>query len=442
MFREISIKNFKCFKENHFEFSNINLLTGANGRGKSTLLQTLLLLRQSLAHNENIAQLILNGQDLSLGSFLDIQNRDTRRGTPIILDYLLQGLDQESDLSLGLRYEFGEMENTEDQNALDIKEVHIESSWPIMNMKDKKTTHNIKIKKDPQRANGYEEDWGEEIPSFNAASNVLNRFAFLPLKDPKHPERNPSSIWVGKLNIAHFSKIHYIAADRLGPQNYYVKSQLSPTFLTVDRLGKNMASILLSSINQQATAHPKLIFDASSFPCKAETETIQSQLGNWIGYITDNPKVSIEIDREGTNDYIVTLIFEFNGQKFKPANVGFGYSYILSIVLTGLIAKSGETIIIENPEAHLHPKAQSRLTEFLAKVSNTGVQIFIETHSDHVLNALRLHTKRQTIKPQDSKVFFFSKDGVYTPEIDENGRINVWPEDFFDELENNLMELI
>jgi predicted ATPase len=123
-------------------------------------------------------------------------------------------------------------------------------------------------------------------------------------------------------------------------------------------------------------------------------------------------------------------------------NIGFGYSYILPIIISGLIANTGEILIVENPEAHLHPRAQSRLARFLSKVANTGVQVFIESHSEHILNAIRVSVKKEEIAAADTKVFYFMDDEIVEPVIDSDGRIEDWRDGFFDEWDINLMELM
>jgi predicted ATPase len=124
--------------------------------------------------------------------------------------------------------------------------------------------------------------------------------------------------------------------------------------------------------------------------------------------------------------------------------VGFGYSYILPIVVSGLIAKEGEILIVENPEAHLHPKAQSRLAKFLAKVSSCGVQVFIESHSDHILNALRIAVLDDIITHEDLSILYFQQNPeqpVVQIPVQPNGGIEEWPEGFFDQMDKDFARL-
>ncbi len=226
-----------------------------------------------------------------------------------------------------------------------------------------------------------------------------------------------------------YHQTYFISADRIGPQEFYQKFMLPADYhvgtkgeFTVHLLNKFAEDLVDESL------------------CMGEdARTLITQTKVWLGKIL-NP-LSLATKLLGKTNFLELLI-----GGFKPSNVGFGYSSILPIIVTGLIAKPDEKIIIENPEIHLHPKAQSALVEFLVKVANTGVQIFIESHSDHILNALRIAVKNQAIKPDDVNILFFTQENqktkVIKPTIDENGRINQWVEDFFDESAKSLASLV
>ena len=148
----------------------------------------------------------------------------------------------------------------------------------------------------------------------------------------------------------------------------------------------------------------------------------------------------------------MSLAFSFSGagvwgKDFKPVNVGFGLTYTLPIYAALLAANEDDLIIIENPEAHLHPKGQVAIGMFIAKAASAGVQVVIETHSDHVLNGIRLAVKKGIIPNTSVRLNFVTNDNnddgatILSPKIMENGRIDEWPEGFFDEYENVLAEL-
>jgi predicted ATPase len=348
---QIKLTNFKCFKEEtSFPLSQLNLLTGINGRGKSTLLQSLLLMRQSIEHNDRTAQILLNGSCVNLGNFNDIRNSRTSKNESIIFEY---------DFSYQEKLKYYLTENLEDNMSVNI---------------DKMTGHD----------------------DFD------------------------------------FSKIHYISADRFGPQEFYFKSNLT-TFPNVGVKGELTANVLYKK--KDDLVNDKL--------CLGEdAKTLITQTEAWLNQIFDGAKV--EIPHSETNILEIFLNTSVSRDRFKPINVGFGYTYILPIIVSGLIAKKSEILIVENPEAHLHPKAQSRLTQFLAKVSRCGVQVFIESHSEHILNALRLAVLKQIVTPEDLSILYFqpnSEQPVIQIPVKYDGELEIWPQDFFDQEEIDLAEM-
>ena len=136
------------------------------------------------------------------------------------------------------------------------------------------------------------------------------------------------------------------------------------------------------------------------------------------------------------------------GTTYRPSNVGFGYSYALPIIVSGLIAKPGEILIVENPEAHLHPYAQAQMAKFLARVSASGVQVFIESHSETILNGLRIAVLDGVVTADDLNILYFSKSKGKDVEVenipvqnDEYASIEHWPEGFFDQNDKDLQRL-
>jgi predicted ATPase len=113
-----------------------------------------------------------------------------------------------------------------------------------------------------------------------------------------------------------------------------------------------------------------------------------------------------------------------------------------------LSAKRGYLVLLENPEAHLHPRGQSKMGELIARATLVGAQIIVETHSDHIMNGIRVAARRQLIKPESAAFHFFQRAengrdiDVETPELDEEGRLDYWPKNFFDEWKANLDKLL
>ncbi len=426
MLTEIKLTNFKCFKEETaIPLSKFNLFTGVNGAGKSTALQALLLMRQSIEYDPNTTELILNGSCVLLGCFDDVRNKEISTSEPILFQFLY-GYDQEHfSIHYHLKPNIDKMSllisevDMSFQSQFDTGEVFYYKSDSLSI--DEETGLYCAAGEDAYQ-NGHSSILNE--PSYMYLANMLGINSYDESFDTLHDGFN-----FDKANI------HFLSADRIGPQEVYKKVPL-PDFHHVGTNGEMAVNLL----NKLADTYVNdALYLSETLGILGENQSsllVQTQA--WLGKILT--PLSLKINPLRVN-FLELLIGDS-----KPSNVGFGYTSILPIIVTGLIAKPGEKIIIENPEIHLHPKAQSALIEFLVKVANTGVQIFIESHSDHVLNALRLATKNQALTPEDVNILFFTQENgnpkVIKPSIDQNGRISQWPEDFFDETAKSLASLV
>lgn len=136
------------------------------------------------------------------------------------------------------------------------------------------------------------------------------------------------------------------------------------------------------------------------------------------------------------------------GESVIAPNVGFGISYVLPILVTGLIAKEGCFMVVENPEAHLHPSAQSRIGRFLSIIAASGVKVIVETHSDHILTGIQIAAASSILDPSLVTINFFSQKKdlqqpkVETIEIGQLGELSKWPNGFFDQSQTDYRELL
>ena len=130
----------------------------------------------------------------------------------------------------------------------------------------------------------------------------------------------------------------------------------------------------------------------------------------------------------------------------RPINTGFGLTQVLPLVVAAVSAKEDDLLLIENPEVHLHPSGQAAMGEFLVEVAAAGVQVLIETHSDHILNGVRRAVKNRVLPPDEVLLHFFrprneSEEGerpqVESPAIDAAGNVDAWPEGFFDQFDKD-----
>jgi predicted ATPase len=185
---------------------------------------------------------------------------------------------------------------------------------------------------------------------------------------------------------------------------------------------------------------------------EASSESLLHQVESWLG--TVSPGVRLEITEHPSMDVIRVQYAFVEGRlvsdPFRPTNVGFGLTYTLPIIVATLASRPDGLRLFENPEAHLHAKGQVKLAELAARAAADGVQIVLETHSDHILNGVRIAVHKGIIPADLVQLHFFQRreiEGqvrhvVTSPQIDSDGRIDDWPEGFFDEWDRSLELLL
>jgi len=238
----------------------------------------------------------------------------------------------------------------------------------------------------------------------------------------------------------------YISADRIGPKDLYDASSV----VVADKkqlglLGEYAAYFInVFGANYQvdeALIHPK-----------ARSKSLNAQINAWLKEISPGVSLNTKYVPEA-NKVILDYQFDIIGNKtnsFRPKNVGFGISYVLPIILALLTAEEGKIIIIENPESHIHPRGQAELGKLIALAAQSKAQIFAETHSDHILNGIRVAVKENNINKEDVNVLYFDKttneDESYTNihklSIDKYGTLSDEPEGLLDEWGTQLLKLL
>jgi predicted ATPase len=267
--------------------------------------------------------------------------------------------------------------------------------------------------------------------------------------DIRHPDQDVMPLAEGSVR-AHLAEqpFQYLHADRITPAVTYPRSHqiaIARGFLGVR--GEHTVNFLRHHTEQEV---PQEVPDG---PLRHRAATSPQLLDQTIAWMQELcPGVNIETDPiEGTDS--VRLSYGFGGtaginatRRRRPTNVGFGLTYALPVVVACLTATPESLILLENPEAHLHPKGQSRMAALLSASAATGAQLIVETHSDHVLNGVRIAVKQGVLQPEDAVVHYFRGNGagteVVTPRIDKDGMVEQWPEGFFDEWENSLDQLL
>ncbi|TBG66105.1 DUF3696 domain-containing protein [Rhizobium leguminosarum] len=180
--------------------------------------------------------------------------------------------------------------------------------------------------------------------------------------------------------------------------------------------------------------------------CPGESaDTFRKQLDAWLGRLAPGARANV-LAVPATSTFALQFKMSEIGEWRRPANVGYGLTYSFPIIVALLAARPGATVVIDSPEAHLHPRAQSQMGRMLATFAAAGIQVIVETHSDHVLNGIRIAVRDSVLPHDQTSLLFFSgasegSHGVTMPRLDRQGRIDEWPDGFFDQSEKDVAHL-
>jgi predicted ATPase len=236
--------------------------------------------------------------------------------------------------------------------------------------------------------------------------------------------------------LLNYSKnhLHYLSAHRLGNQDLHVRNNDKYDLFGI--YGEYVIDYF-----QHHKTEP-LIEKLIKSPV---SNTLETQVNYWLNRILHHSLRTEVVD--GT-DKIKAEFTHFADRNIRSKNTGSGVSYIISIIISCLSSQPGDVIIIENPEIHLHPQAQSLMTDFFVFIANAGIQLIIETHSDHIFNGVRVQIFRKNIKKEDVNVHFFNMDyetklSKHTKVIiNEQGRIENQKDLLFDQFDNDINSLL
>jgi len=355
MIKELKLTNFKCFKNITIPIKNISFMTGGNGAGKSSVIQSFLLSMATIKTNEEII-----------------------------------GLNGPYMLSLGTQ-------------KLTLSEEH--------------TTEEIII---------------EVIGEHESLKCIYNA---------NNPEQESIDV-LSKENVDFIEKYDYfyLNAERMGPRRYFHNQH--NTDINVGFSGEFTASTLLNHDKWGSETH------ADNFLFEFANNKRPLKVAEyWMDFVCPGTEISIKTYEDlGISD----LQFKNPLGVSKPTiSTGFGLTYvfpiIVSCVLLSLLKDKTGVLLVENPEAHLHPFGQSRIGKLLAIAALSGVQIIVETHSEHVINGARLEMLKYNATDNMIVNFFSGHNNNYEIQnitLKEDGELIDWPAGFFDQDIEDLKEIL
>ena len=371
MITKLRLLNFKSHKDTEIKLRNLTLLTGINGCGKTSILQALLLLRQSFKKNRLMQGLDLNNPLVAIG----------------IGNEALSQFAESGEISFEIDDDGRQMEFCYDAGS------SLKASFiPAVRYSD-----------------NIQEELLKSMSLFN------NNFQY-----------NCALRWGGRSN---FPKDTYTVGAEAQMSNEKGQCELIGNFL--HHYSLKMTFNYLNGNEEQ----PLLLLD---------------QVVNWEQLISPCVYLRVEPSADNTS-YNVIYDFLSRGnakpvKNLRAENIGFGISYTLPVITSLVYAEPGSLLMIENPEAHLHPDGQVELARLMALAAQRGVQLIIETHSDHIINGvlkscLDAERGKRGIDRKNVSIYYFGgKDqrniSVYEEvKVIEGGQLEYQPKGFFDQLE-------
>lgn len=386
MIRELSLEHFKCFERLTLPLGALTLLSGVNASGKSTVVQALALLHQSVVDAEWSGALLLDGASVQLGTAADVIDKVNGRRS--------FGLGVAGD-GFAARWRFGDPD----------EQVREAVSVPV---------HALAWREEAAAA---DHGGAATVPYRGLLPSSLDGGAARALRDA-------------------LRRLDHIGAERLGPRETY-------------RLGHEGWHDTMGVHGERAPGAIWWFGEERVDPAMClhgAPPTVRAQTQAWLDHFF--PGVVFQIDRV-PNASALTLGFRTSNETnfHRPQHVGYGITHVLPLLVAGVRAAPGRVVVVENPEVHLHPAGQAAIGAFLARVAARGVTVVVETHSDHVLNGVRRAVRDGVVKPDDVALHFFRERAlarhegsaqVVSPHLDVEGNIDHWPSGFFDQFDRDL----
>ena len=378
MLHQIDLRSFKCFNLLRLPLRSLTLLTGANASGKSSVLQALVLLHQTMREHEWSSRLVLNGTAVQLGTVADV------------IDHVHGRRDCEIGLLSETAYYRWRCSGERDDMSMGVGRVAVSG------------------------VDGTEEGEPGKLRHLLPAAGDHHMLA----------ER--------------LIRLTYLTAERLGPREYY---RLDDPELTsvVGARGEHAVSVLYSGRDTRVLEG---LMTGDAPP------TLFGQTEAWMAAFFPGCRLAIEqVPR--ANSVTLGIRISADTEFHRPIHTGFGLTQVLPVIVAALAAKQNDLLLIENPEVHLHPAGQAAMGRFLARVASAGIQVLIETHSDHVLNGIRRAVKGKMLSSDNVALHFFRPRSdsdveenevpqVESPILDPHGNIDRWPEGFFDQFDKDM----
>lgn len=405
MFTQLRLTQFKAWKDTGpVALKPVTMLLGTNSSGKSTLIQSLLLLKQTVQSPDRTVHLNLGGDEVNdlfnFGGFEDVlhQAAESPRHFSIGFDFQGEAID---------RVKSGKFDCTYGQTS---------SGSVVIQTLDLRTGE--------RRFGAIRREKGafsimvdeESLPRFKGRNYAPERS--VALSADAIAELNQDGPVLEDLSLAirrELESIIYLGPLRRKPERDYPWNKTKPGDVGID--GRSAIDALLASALLKGEGQNDVVDGVSHWLAKMK--------------VADR----LEVRQQGrSNRY--ELIVHRDGVACNLRDVGIGVSQVLPVLVVAYFAPPGCTIMLEEPEIHLHPLAQAVLAELFITISKQRkVQFIVETHSEHLFRRMQTLIAKQQVTAEQAAMYFVERDGkaakLRVLELDEYGRVKNWPDGFF-----------
>jgi predicted ATPase len=467
MIQRIRLRNFKAFRDTRpIELKPITILAGPNSSGKTSIIQSLLLLKQTVESDEPDVALNLDGRFLQFSSLAELTYgrpalKSCRVSYHLTLENLLSprllrahypGLRLDSrgravPVQSELRFSFKHQETAGGKTRLGLDRFELLSRvgttlGPRLTLIHRDRRYQVKM-----------EGAGIDIPKALAdrriAGATLRHFhPSLLLTESEDPDAHSAVLALHPIFQAPLSdlegelkgRLHYLGPLREAPRRAYLHSGSQSA--EIGQRGEYAAQILWLERDDLVTFAPLPGQAPVDMPLKDAVADVFRRIGM-------NQPLTVQSIRSVIYQVLLGLPGTKRPKHVTVADVGFGVSQLLPVVVFGLRSPEDSLLLLEQPEIHLHPRLQANLADFLLMLASSGVRLLVETHSDHLINRLRrriAEDRTNLLKHQVSILFVSATEkrgSVVTPlTVNEFGAIENWPPDFLPETSDEAQAIL
>jgi len=455
---KISIENFKSITRLHnFEIKPFTILSGVNSAGKSSFVQLLLILKQTIELDSSKKAFLLDGEFYKVKGFSDvISQKDIKRKLKVSFNFNKSEIEEFTNLKIlsnlktyecVIDVQYDITENNDAFVSIFSVNISLEEGKPqsITLKTNKDRTYTIDTNTLIFGKGLYT---GEPIniidisySSFYPVSYESQEEAKTEYATEKAISKNKELLNFDDIKIlinSFLENISYIGPNRESPKDEY---SVSSGFITVGTKGEFTAQILKDE-SEKIIDYYKIENTDDVIVYKVNKEkTLLDAVNYWMCTIFD---VAENIRSEKTYETYKIILTNKSGLETSIKHVGFGMSQLLPVIVEGLRMPINGTLIIEQPEIHLHPKLQSKLYDFLYSLTKQGKKVIVETHSSHFITRMRRRIAEDETNEMDDQIgLTFIEGNIFRSiELDDYGTMDYYPEDFIEASNSELRAIV